>query len=285
MDSPIILWASSRTQTYDDAGTPIISEVLPPAPLFRQSAPYEEVTRHQLRYVPSLLSCCIRAALPDTDLLYSARSHLIPYTAPRSHQEYDILRDLIPSHGDPDSRLTDVDPRLWANIVQTFSNLPTSLRVYTISLADKHLPLLQRIPTTPEFSLLTVLDLAGCNHLTDETILVLRDLHGLCALDASRTSLTSHAVGRLARTLRSCDEDEKRDIEGGSANDRRGPYSLRVLWLKSCRQIGHDVFKHLRKFPLLSVIGEIQTTADHRTLLTGRLFRSSRYQLYPQPLS
>lgn len=280
MDRPITLWSGHRTQTTDDAGTDIKAQVLPPLALFGRAGPYETAQNHRRRYIPSLVSYCIRAAL--SDLLYAFKDNLIPYEPPRSSQDYDILRDLMPSFspsGPFDS--SQVDPRLWANIVQVLSHLPSSLRVYTIALADKHLPMLQRVPSTSDFSLLTILDLTKCDHLNDDTVLNLRELHGLCALGASRTSLSAHGVARLAGTLRWCDSQDERDIDEGRANDRRGPWGLRVLWLDGCWRIGHDVFNHLRRFPLLSVVGELCATRAYGYLVDFSPSRSPGNKLHP----
>lgn len=256
MGPPITLW-KARTRTTDSSGVEIDDQIFPPLALFGQPGPYEATQRHQLRYIPSLVSYCLRAA--PSDFLYALKRPQVPYEAPQSPQDYDILRDLIPSdsYARNSFDLSKVDPRLWANVIQFLSNLPLDLRVYTIALADKHLPMLQTIPATSDFSLLTVLNLAECEHLDDDTVLSLRELHGLCALDASRTHLSAHGVGRLAGTLRWCDPQDERDIDDGRGNDRRGPWGLRILWLYGCQRIGHDVFKHLRKFPLLSVVGKI----------------------------
>lgn len=91
-------------------------------------------------------------------------------------------------------------------------------------------PLLQRIPTTEHFSLLTVLEIPGCSHLTDDTIVRLAVIHTICVLDASNTPLTAQGIRRLSGTLRWGDDGV--DI----ANQRRGPWQLRILSLRKSRE-------------------------------------------------
>ncbi|KAF8077956.1 hypothetical protein FPV67DRAFT_22896 [Lyophyllum atratum] len=124
------------------------------------------------------------------------------------------------------------------------TNLPTHLCALTLPLADAHLLLLQRVPFTPRFSLLTILDLPACPHLTDTSIVSLSPLHSLVALDASATSLSSYAIKALAGTLLWVDDGP----------ERRGPWPLRILRLRYCTNMDDNVYHHLSRFPLLSVI-------------------------------
>jgi len=180
-------------------------------------------------------------------------------------QAYDILRALIPSYRskhafDTDTftnelELSQVDPRLWAVIIQVLTQLPDALRVYPIALADKHLPQLQRIPSTPDFSFVTVLELPACAHLTDDTILELKQLHALCALDASQTLVTAQGIRRLCGTQTFAAENEGIDM----ASRRRGPWSLRILRLRNCQGVTNKIFDVISGFPLLSVLGTLLT--------------------------
>ncbi|KAG6877713.1 hypothetical protein C0993_004808 [Termitomyces sp. T159_Od127] len=138
-----------------------------------------------------------------------------------------------------------LSPPLWAALVQVYDGLPADLHYLTVSLADPHLSLLQEIPHTPRFSLLTLLDLPACPHLNDTSVVHLRRLHSLVALDASATSLSSYAIKVLAGTLLWVDDGPQ----------RRGPWSLRILRLRFCDKIDDSVYSHLAKFPLLTVIG------------------------------
>lgn len=256
MDKPIILWQTRPEVSTDDAGTTITSVVLPPPALY-DPGPYEkstlEPTAH-LRYVPSLAYFCIQKLIEYADQcdfgLWSLR-----YERPASSLSYDILRALIPSYlpatdatSHDDIRMSEVDPRLWAVILQVFTEVPDVMRVYPIALSDKHLPLLQRIPSTSNYSLLTALQLPGCTHLTDDTIIQLKALNGLCAFDASETKLTAQGISRLAGTM-------SWSLEG-NRDQRRGPWQLRILRLRKCTQIGDEISKCISRFPLLCVVGE-----------------------------
>jgi hypothetical protein len=146
-----------------------------------------------------------------------------------------------------DLDLLNLDPRLWATLVQIYDNLPEKLSTYELPLNDTHLPLLQRIPCTPRFSLVTVLELSTCSTLDDDTVSHLKVLHSLTAFDASNTSLTAYGMKALASTLQLADEDPHLPY--------RGPWQLRILSLRGCRSITNQALPHLAKFPLLSVIG------------------------------
>ncbi len=172
--------------------------------------------------VPSLLSLCVTALVP-----YADQVHRLPVRLALPSD--DFLDELVP---DPD----ELDVRLWAVLVQVF-DLPSSS--FSAQLANPHMPLLQSIPSTDSFSLVTVLDLPACRHLTDDAIVQLKGLHTLSAFDASETALTAYAVKSLAATLRT---------------DGKGPWPLRILFLRKCRKVTDDVYEHLPAFPLLSVL-------------------------------
>lgn len=144
--------------------------------------------------------------------------------------------------------ISKVDPCLWATIVQIFDHIPSELRTYTIPLNDELLPLLQGIPNTDTFSLITILELPGCSALVNSSIAELRFLHTLAAFDASNTRLSADGILSLARTLQANSPlEETRRL--------RGPWGLRILRLKHCNGIEDAVYQTLPKFPLLSVVG------------------------------
>ncbi|KAG6818126.1 hypothetical protein H0H87_000031 [Tephrocybe sp. NHM501043] len=166
------------------------------------------------------------------------------------------------------------NPAYWAALVQFYDNLPDDLATLCIPLADSDVPLLQRIQQTPLFSLLTILDLPGCPHLTDTSIVNLSPLHSLVALDASKTSLSSYAIKSLAGTLLWIDDGPL----------RRGPWPLRILRLRFCSSIDNTVYPHLDKFPLLTAI-DLRGT-DCRPP-KNRPFKSCRTRpelFHPEPL-
>lgn len=137
-----------------------------------------------------------------------------------------------------------VDPRLWATLAQVYDNIPTVGSSFDIPLSDANIPQLQRIPATPRFSLMTVLDLPGCAQLTDDTVCELKQLHSLAAFDGSATSLSSYAVTALARIMHWTED-----------RCRRGPWGLRILRLRDCANVNNAVYPYLARFPLLSIIG------------------------------
>lgn len=161
--------------------------------------------------VPSLVSLCIQALIPFPEHVHKLFFRLNP----RSSVSW------------PE------DPRLWAVLVQVYADLP--FRVYSLALDDIHIPLLQQIPCSVQFSLVTVLE---CNNFTDYSVSQLRHLHTLTALDISGANITSDAVQNLAPTLQPI----------------KGPWHLRILSLRNCRKVNNQVYEHLDAFPLLSVV-------------------------------
>ncbi|KAH9842778.1 uncharacterized protein C8Q71DRAFT_220484 [Rhodofomes roseus] len=253
MSKPIRLWRPRQTRTSDDAGTTILKTTLPQAP--RTSAPYQLAaeTREPPNHVPSLTYFCIRALLDYPDQIHALGSLRLTYSPPETPEAYDILRELIPSYRtDQPLDLAIVDPRLWALLIQLYNDLPAVLRLYTVPLADAHLPLLQRIPPTSDFALVTILELPGCRELTDQNVLLLKDLHNLCAFDASGTALGAWGVKTLAKTLTICQDEDTMNTPSGPY--RRGPWGLRILSLRNCMNIDDDIFNCLPMFPLLSVV-------------------------------
>ena len=167
----------------------------------------------------SLVSLCIQSLVPFPDQL-----HLLPVKLHlRSRELIDLL---IP---DP----ANIDPRLWAVLVQIYTSLPPFLASHSLPLAHTHLPLLQSIPSTPSFSLITLLDLP---QVTDDTIFQLRFINTLTAFNATQSALSPSAIKTLASF--------------------KSLWQLRILSLRNCRLITNDVFPHLENFPLLSVLGQ-----------------------------
>ncbi|KAI0721116.1 hypothetical protein C8T65DRAFT_705571 [Cerioporus squamosus] len=254
---PIVLDTPKATLASDDACNTVFRYEYPPLP-FAWHAPYyrppSAETNSVLSYVPPLIYFCIKALLEYPDHVHGLGPARLHYVPPTDGHAFDILQALIPTyrpfspnHEDFDLRM--VDPRLWAVLIQIYEGLPALFREYTLPLSDHHLPLLQTIPSTDFFSLVTVLSLAKCRELTDDSVLKLRDLHTLAALDASVTALGSWGVQRLAKSLDWTEGDNEQYPE------RRGPWGLRVLYLKDCINIDDTVLAHLPRFPLLSVVG------------------------------
>src|SRR5258708_3906705 len=253
MIKPIILWQSERTESTDDAGTTILSLTGPPNAYF-QPGPYSDednpghIADPEI-CVPPLSYFCIKRLVQAPESVYHYGSPR-PYHPPEFSNDPDVLQSLIPRNTQGNFNLGKVDPRLWAILVQTYSDLPHGLRTYCTALSDKYLPLLQRVPTTELFSLLTVLELPGCSHLNDDTIVHLTALHTLCVLDASHTTLSALGIRRLSGTVKW--------VEDGvdCANRRRGPWQLRILSLHHCRRVTNAIFQYLESFILLAAVGK-----------------------------
>ena len=258
---PIVLYTPKPTLTSDEACTTIHKYQLAPAPSAART-PYQSephtvniTTSPSLSFVPSLAYFCIKAIVEYPEQLYTLGPQRVLYTPPNDGHDFDIIQALIPSYRPfssedvQDLDLRRVDPRLWAVLVQIFNELPETFREYNLPLSDVHMPLLQMIPSTQYFSLVTVLTLSGCDELTDDNAVKLRHLHLLAALDASATALGSYGIQRLAKSLSWSDGGEDQCPE------RRGPWGLRVLFLRNCMNIDDEVLRWLPRFPLLSVVG------------------------------
>ncbi|OJT06132.1 hypothetical protein TRAPUB_3067 [Trametes pubescens] len=261
----IVLWdpKANTKLASDDACTTIIQYELPRAPSTIRP-PYQSPHPPdvKLRYVPPLAYFCIKALAEYPDEMHALGAARLRYEAPRSHSQFDILSALIPtyrSHGDTPGcfNLSLVDPRLWAVVIQAYEGLPSVFRQYTLPLSDAHVPLLQTIPSTKHFSLITILSLTRCRVLTDDTILELGRLHTLVAFDASVTGVSTWGIGRLAKSLDWCESEPGRPAE------RRGPWGLRLLDLRDCINVDDKVLLWLNRFPLLTVVACADTHLFH----------------------
>jgi len=276
LKKPIILWRSESNLLTDDAGVTILSSTGPPKDYF-QPGPYHDEDgfdmaqnrrpgSDSLPRIPPLSYFCVKSLVKTPELVYQY-GFPRPYRPPISPSDPDILQALIPSGRPGHFNLTTVDPRLWAIILQIYSDLPHGLRTYRMALSDKYIPLLQRVPATEHFSLLTVLELPRCSHLNDDTIVHLKILHTLCVLDVSRTTLSAQGIRRLSGTLII--------VEDGidCTNPRRGPWQLRILSLYNCRRVTDATYQYLESFTLLTAVGKRYT---NRELLDLILFLDLR---------
>ena len=275
MTKPIILWQCKRTESTDDAGITILSSTGPPN-AYSQPGPYGDKDNSCIaeNRVPPLSYFCIKRLVQFPELVYHYGPPR-PYRSPESPNDPDVLQSLIPRSTQGHFELDKLDPRLWAILVQTYSDLPQCLRTYRTALCDRYLPLLQRVPTTEHFSLLTVLELPGCSHLNDDTIVHLTALHTLCVLDASRTTLSALGIRRLSETLKW--------VEDGvdCANRRRGPWQLRILSLHHCTRVTNAIFQYLESFILLVAVGKSCTSRGYFELNDAS--RSPRHELHLGP--
>ncbi|KAJ8463394.1 hypothetical protein ONZ45_g17597 [Pleurotus djamor] len=239
----IQLYTASKTLANDDAGTQITKSTLAPVP---PKYPYPVPEHRPFRHVPSLSLLCLLslyAACPDQlSLLNGLRLNLRQQNDP---SEFDLIQALVPDFDPNTFQSTQLDPRLWVSLAQVYDNLPQVLRTYHIPLSDEHLLLLQRVQSTPTFSLITIVNLTGCVRLTDETIIQLKQLRSLVALDASSTSVSDNGIKALAGTIFWSEDDAS----------YRGPSSLRILRLRSCKRVTDNVLHIIPRFPLLCLVG------------------------------
>lgn len=189
--------------------------------------------------VPPLAFFCIAALAPFPDQLHHAH--------PRRVHASPALLDAF-----PDTR----DPCLWAALAQLVHPLPPPLHDRDLPLSHPALPLLQKIPDSPEFSLVTLVTLPNCLHLRDDDIAALRTLHRLLALDLRGCSISSYALTALTRGLAADD------------STRTGTWGLRLLSLHGCPNIDNDALSVLHKFPLLSAVGSFPTLPLSRRVPT-----------------
>lgn len=214
--------------------------------------------RYRSSQVPSLVWFCLHCISEFPDQIRLPRKLIyqpLSSPPPRSFRFIDNFLRASSSNGPNDNQdnhwslgLRKLDPRLWATVVQIFDRIPPELRTYTLSLNDELLPLIQGLENTDSFSLITILELPGCDALTDDSVSELRCLHTLSAFDASSTRLSSRGIVTLTRTLSVNDP-------GQPMRKLRGPWSLRILRLKHCAEIDNAVYLVLSLFPLLAVIG------------------------------
>ncbi|KAJ7774816.1 hypothetical protein B0H16DRAFT_1880034 [Mycena metata] len=268
-----ILLASLTSERSNDAS---VAKYTLPAPYI--PGPYAHTASPTtLPYVPSLswfaLTKLAQVGADQVSALIDLRRN---YQRAASDEASDLLRALIPSLVLEEFDWAPVDPRLWATIVQVYDSLPPIFQSYPIPLSDIHLPVLQRIQCTPQFTLVTILELPGCRELSDTTIVNLKHLHSLAALDASSTSLSSHGVKILAGTVLKSDEDQT----------RKGPWGLRILRLRHCKNVDNKISLHLAEFRLLSIL-DVRGTQCHSAAFVPSFepAATARQKLYhPTPL-
>ncbi|KIK59917.1 hypothetical protein GYMLUDRAFT_261888 [Collybiopsis luxurians FD-317 M1] len=180
-------------------------------------------------YVPSLVSLCIRKLALYPDQIQDVALTYAP------SNDFDILKALIPDY----PQLSSLNPYLWATLVQIYgSSLPDVFSTLPLSFTDSHLSLLQRIPSSSTFALITILDLPGCSKLTDDIAVSIKSLPSLIAFDASDTAFSSWGIKKLLMPSLA----------------HTGPWALRMLRLRNCKAIDHTIFKVLHHLPLLSVL-------------------------------
>lgn len=231
---PIVVWSTRQhSEVIDDAGISIKKSLLGPQliqPTCPGHAPSSSCTR-----VPPLAFFCIAALAPYPDQLHAIGPLRVAYKA-------DALSGLCLSN-----------PTIWATIAQVMHPLPDHLRHLHLPLADISLPLLQQIPSSHHFSLLTLLALPNCKHVSDDTISELRRINTLTALDLRATRISTYGLTVLSRGLSVSQDDS-------GAFKRTGSWGLRILSLHSCTNVTNEALPILKAFPLLSVLGVLSQT-------------------------
>ncbi|GAB1521325.1 hypothetical protein RhiTH_004419 [Rhizoctonia solani] len=94
-----------------------------------------------------------------------------------------------------------LDPTTWAFLVRHYNGLPERYSSYRLALNDPYLPVLSAVSSTPNFSIVVVLDLSKCDDLDDSNISRLKLLTSLCTLDTSNTHLIDQGVKNFRSTL------------------------------------------------------------------------------------
>jgi hypothetical protein len=249
--APILLQCASTTQELDQAGIIVDKRVLPtynPGHYTPKLLPNHVKPLDTLDYVPSLEYFCIKYLYSNVDLVDLGGLPRFPFH-PGAHMAW--LRGLIPlfTFDMRDVDLKYVDPRLWGTLIQLYS-LPPVFHIYMLPLSDTHLTQLQAIRSTPDFTLITVLDLSSRCEITDETIGELKPLKNLCVLDLSLTGIGAWGVKKLSMCL-------VRKHDG--RNERVGPWGIRIWSLRGCKKVDDSVKDALTRFPLLSVIGALMS--------------------------
>ena len=243
--APILLKRVLATQEFDQAGVMAEKRTWPsynPGYYTHKLLPLHMKPPDTLDYVPPLQYFCLKSLYSRVDSIEMGDISRFSFY-PDAHIPW--LKALVPfftshmSGGD----LKYVDPRLWGTLIQLYSMLPPCFQTYTLPLSDIHLSQLQAIQSTPDFTLITVLDLSSCRDLTDETIGELKPLTNLCVLDLSLTRVGSWGVRKLSMCL-----VQNRD-------GRIGPWRLRIWSLRGCKNIDDTVKDTLARFPLLSAVG------------------------------
>lgn len=245
--APILLQCATVTQQYDPAGVLVDMRVLP---TYNPGYYAHNLLADHLKpldtfdYVPPLEYFCLKTLYPRVDSIDLGDRPRFSFH-PQAHMTW--LKGLVPFFTS-DTRDVDmkyVDPRLWGTLIQVYSTLPPCFHTYTLPLSDMHLTRLQAIRSTPDFTLITVLDMSSRCELTDETIGELKPLTNLCVLDLSLTKVGSWGVRKLSMCL-----VRKHD-------KRMGPWGVRVWSLRGCKNVDDTAKDALAKFPLLSAVGMI----------------------------
>jgi hypothetical protein len=233
---PIVLLPVRARQAADDHPTRRIPN---PAPLGLYESVHGAGASVREESIPPLAYFCIRSLAHYADQVSSLGSL-------RIRCQPEVLGALSPSTFRGINAVTrclcKLDPRIWSIIAQVYSDLPEGLRNYYIPLGDRHLPLLQAIPPTSSFALITVLDLTNC--ISDETSHALKSLHRLCALDISNSSISHLGIRHFAPTA-----------TNNPTDPRCGTWGLRILRLCNCPEITDQVMDAISNLPLLTLLG------------------------------
>ncbi|KAG8746328.1 hypothetical protein FRC10_005317 [Ceratobasidium sp. 414] len=221
-------------QTSFPPGLPKYDPSVMPHPTFHEF-------KHKPTYVPPFSYYILRALHPHYASI-SPLEELLSSQVSAGVTRVNIVDSLLP-HAKHD--MDYVDPPTWAILVQIFHDLPERCFKYTLALNDPHLSTLATIPSTPNFSIVTFLDLSRCNELLDGNISFLKGLTSLCVFDASYTRLTDQGVKNFKSTL---------------FLREPGPAYLRSWSLRQCEGVTAKALGPLLAFPLLCVLDLRETS-------------------------
>ncbi|QRV94012.1 alkaline ceramidase [Ceratobasidium sp. AG-Ba] len=210
----------------------------PGVPKYDPSAmPHSRFHEYQLRpnFIPPLRYYALQVLEPYYGCIDPLDELLDPHVVV-GQKRVNIVDVLLPH---AKCNLEHVHPAIWAILIQIYNSLPERFSKFSLALNDAHLTTLATIPNTPNFSVVTFLDLSGCNELLDENISFLKVLNSLCVFDASRTRLTDQGVKNFKSTL---------------FLREPGPAYLRSWSLRMCRGVTAKVLGSFLAFPLLCVL-------------------------------
>ncbi|CAE6430444.1 unnamed protein product [Rhizoctonia solani] len=199
----------------------------------------QKLFRQKLLYVAPLGYYAIRTLRPwcfGMDTGDGTLSSWVSISASEGEERVN-LGDIIAPWAKDDISL--LDPATWAFLIQQYNGLPERYSSYRLALNDPYLPMLSTISSTPNFSIVIILDLSKCDDLHDSNISRLKLLTSLCVLDTSNTHLTDQGVKNLRSTL---------------LLPEPGPLRLKSWSLRGCVKVTSYALESLKCFPMLCLL-------------------------------
>ena len=116
---PIILWKPDKAAEYDDGGVLVIKSKLP-RPISASSLYKDLKIQTTFSAVPRLQFFCIRALLDDVEDLHVMGQMRLRYSRKDGR---DFFRLLVSTWRTPYFSLLQMNPKIWALLVQIYENL------------------------------------------------------------------------------------------------------------------------------------------------------------------